>query len=282
MILARSQDPNTIANNSIIVFRPYPAQPNYLVIHRVIRIIPSSQSSGGQIAFWTKGDANLVPDAWDTPNGGIPASQVLGVYQSTLAYSTGIPTTSYSGFDTHIYNTTGNSQTETFAPTFTATDNSGSQSSQTISESIKDTPPTVAISQISPTPVNTGQTVTLSFSAADPDGTISSIIINWGDGSTPDLLAASATSDTHSFTREGYFTINVTATDNSGSKSRVSSAPFSVNASPNPSAPAPTIVGLDSLQFYSLIGIAVAAIFLVTFLWYRRMSKPSISRPGPA
>ncbi|HVH15536.1 MAG TPA: plastocyanin/azurin family copper-binding protein [Candidatus Angelobacter sp.] len=128
LILARSQDPSTIANNTIIVFRPYPAFPNYLVVHRIIRIIPASQTSNNLIAFWTQGDANSVMDAWDSLNGGVSASQVVGVYQYTLAASNGI-LTAINGYDTHTYAGTSNSRTETFRINITATDNGGSTSS---------------------------------------------------------------------------------------------------------------------------------------------------------
>jgi PKD repeat protein len=59
--------------------------------------------------------------------------------------------------------------------------------------------------------------VTVTFTATDPDGTIASISVNWGDSTTPDTLSGSATFDTHTYATTGSFTITVTATDNSGS-----------------------------------------------------------------
>ncbi len=84
LIVIRGQDPATITNGTIIIFRPYPATPDYLVVHRVIKIYPPSSSTYGQYTFWTEGDANGVQDGWDQPNGGIPGSQVVGVYQATI------------------------------------------------------------------------------------------------------------------------------------------------------------------------------------------------------
>jgi hypothetical protein len=95
--------------------------------------------------------------------------------------------------------------------------NSAGPGSGTTTESIIDRPPVVTISNVSPNPAQKGQVVTITFSATDPDGTISSFKVNWGDGVTSDSLAGSATSDTHKYNVTGSFTINITATDNSGS-----------------------------------------------------------------
>src|SRR3990172_12600253 len=63
---------------SIIVFRPIPSTPDYLVVHRVREKITLS----GEIAFKTQGDHN---GGWGTPGGGaIPASRVVGVYPYTI------------------------------------------------------------------------------------------------------------------------------------------------------------------------------------------------------
>lgn len=84
LIVVRGQDPATVTNGTIIIFRPYPATPDYLVVHRVINIYPPSASVYHQYTFWTEGDANGVADGWDQTNGGIPGTQVVGVYQYTI------------------------------------------------------------------------------------------------------------------------------------------------------------------------------------------------------
>ena len=69
---------------SIIVFRPYPENPDYLVVHRVRQIV---SLPGNQLAFRTEGDnynTNAGCDSWLGPNGAVPASQVVGVYQGTI------------------------------------------------------------------------------------------------------------------------------------------------------------------------------------------------------
>lgn len=230
LLFSQPQVPASIVNGSIIIFRPYPATPSYLVAHRVIKIIPAADSIYNQITFLTKGDANGVPDVWNQVNGGIPASQIVAVYQYTLPP----PAMPSARSDTHAYSSVGNSQSKTFTVRVNATDNNGLATLQTALETITDRPPVLAIISLSPTTASTNQTITIVFSATDPDGTISSITVNWGDGSTPDTLPASATSDTHSYNSSGTFTITVTATDNSGSSSHVSSPPLTISAtSPN-------------------------------------------------
>jgi signal peptidase I len=93
LIVIRGQDPRTIVAGpppvgTIIVFRPYTNLPDFLVVHRVIEI--RGNQSRNEYYFITEGDANHgVPDPWDSPSagspyGGVPASQVVGVYQSTI------------------------------------------------------------------------------------------------------------------------------------------------------------------------------------------------------
>jgi signal peptidase I len=88
LIVIRGQDPSTIIagpppNGSIIVFRPYVCEPDYLVVHRVIQEV--KDSSG--YSFTTKGDANPIQDSWNgcgTALSMIPSDQVVGVYQYTI------------------------------------------------------------------------------------------------------------------------------------------------------------------------------------------------------
>ncbi len=93
LIVIRGQDPTTIQAGppcdvyigtnkygSIIVFRPDPTRPDYLVVHRV-RVI---MNISGQLAFKTQGDNNGGCDNWAFPGGAVPASRVVGVYQFTI------------------------------------------------------------------------------------------------------------------------------------------------------------------------------------------------------
>src|SRR5947208_15812424 len=86
-------------------------------------------------------------------------------------------------------------------------------------------PPTATISGVSPNPANIRQLVTVSFTGSDIDGSISSIGVNWGDGTPTHNLAGTATSDTHSYTATGTFTIIILATHNSGPTGQVTASP---------------------------------------------------------
>jgi signal peptidase I len=83
LIVIRGDDPSTILNGTIIVFMNDPSNPGFLVVHRVIGIVPATSSVYNQVSFRTKGDANTGPDNW-TPYGYIPGSWVVGVYQFTI------------------------------------------------------------------------------------------------------------------------------------------------------------------------------------------------------
>src|SRR3989454_1354011 len=117
LLFSQPENPATIVNGSIIIFRPYPAEPTYLVAHRVIKIIPATESVYSQITFWTEGDANAVPDAWDQANAGIPAGQVVAVYKYTLPS----PESPSSRYDPSTYSTV-----RSYTIIITAADNSGS------------------------------------------------------------------------------------------------------------------------------------------------------------
>src|SRR5437667_2116444 len=150
--------------------------------------------------------------------------------------------------DSHVYTSTGAVKSKTFTITVTATNGAG-PGSGTSSETINDQPPTVTISGVSPNPANTGQLVTVSFTGSDIDGSISSIGVNWGDGTPTHSLAGTATSDTHSYTATGTFTIMIVATDNSGSTGQVTG---SVNVNIPTAAPYALVVTAEGkvYRFY--------------------------------
>src|SRR5207253_4228010 len=144
--------------------------------------------------------------------------------------------------DTHVYTSAGNVQTTTFTISVTATNAAGSGSAVT-SVSVNDQPPTVALTSVSPNPSITGQTVTANLSASDPDGSVVSITVNWGDGTSVHNLAGTATSDTHAYSAAGNFTITILATDNSGSISQTTRLESVKSASTTPYALAVTADG---------------------------------------
>jgi len=183
LLFSQPENPATIVNGSIIIFRPYPTEPTYLVAHRVIKIIPATESIYNQITFWTEGDANAVPDAWDQANAGIPAGQVVAVYKYTLPS----PESPSSRYDTHTYSTVGS------------------------------------------------------------------------------------------------YTIIITAMDNSGSASRVTSSPLNVSFPPAAGTQTPTILGLARTELYALVGLILIIITAAGLLSFRQMRKvPTEPTPSPA
>ena len=165
----------------------------------------------------------------------------------TINWGDGSPITNLSGTATsatHTYSSTGSVSSQTLTIQLTATDNSGLTGSASGSVVVNDRPPVATVSSPSPNPALTGQTVTVSFSANDPDGTISSFNVNWGDGTTIDSLPGTATSDSHSYLYPGSYTITVTATDNSGSSGSAStsetiSSPLAPSVTVNSVSPNP-------------------------------------------
>ena len=104
LIVIRGQDPSTILptcsngnygctsppNGTVIVFRPpapFSNDPNFLVVHRVV----AEQKTSQGYRFFTRGDSNggscycaTANDPWDSGGLGVPAANVVGVYQYTI------------------------------------------------------------------------------------------------------------------------------------------------------------------------------------------------------
>jgi len=147
LVFAHAQkDPSAIVNGSIIIFRPYPQEPAYLVMHRIIKIIPPSNPYG-PYTFWTQGDANPLPDSWDY-TGGITSNQVIGVYKSTL-------TSSGPGerYDTHAYPDQGSTSSRSYTIIVNATDENDSHVQTSIGETISQNSQQIPIP--TPTPPQT-------------------------------------------------------------------------------------------------------------------------------
>ena len=83
LIVIRGQDPSAIKVGDIVVFRPNQANPNYLIVHRIIAVYTPSNATANypsQYAFITHGDAN-PSGANEGPN---PGSSLVGIYQFTI------------------------------------------------------------------------------------------------------------------------------------------------------------------------------------------------------
>jgi signal peptidase I len=91
LIVIRGQAPDTVVagpppTGSIIVFRPYPSQPDFLVVHRVRHVNIANQTGKGYF-FVTQGDnyvTNPGPDNWPGYPNGVPYSAVVGTYLYTI------------------------------------------------------------------------------------------------------------------------------------------------------------------------------------------------------
>jgi hypothetical protein len=170
---------------------------------------------------------------------------------------------------THSYASTGSSTSKTFTIIITATDNNASYTSLSSQVTINDRVPTQSFNPSS-TSLKTNQNVTLTISSTDPDGTVVSIKVDWGDG-TIDTLSGTATSDMHSYSSIGTstsktFTIAVTVTDNSGSSSIPSTSAVSVQANSQSSSGNLSL----PLYYFAILAAVVAALLVGGFLAFRR------------
>ena len=171
--------------------------------------------------------------------------------------------------DSHTYALTGSSTSYTFTITVTVTDNSGSTASTNSQVTVTDNPPALSITPSTTTPA-AGQIVTLSISASDPDGAITSTVVDWGDGKIDTLNYAAAT-DSHAYNSTGSastktYTITVKATDNRGQTTTTSST---VNVQSSPSNSSNGNVSFP-LYFFGILAALIAAILAGGFLAVRR------------
>ncbi len=98
---------------------------------------------------------------------------------------------------------------------------------------INNAPPTLMLSGASS--VSVGQTYTLNLSPNDPgQDTISSWTINWGDGSSPQVVSGNPSNVTHSYLATGNFTISATATDEDGTYAADNTVAVMVTCTSNP------------------------------------------------
>jgi PKD repeat protein len=137
------------------------------------------------------------------------------IVASSINFGDGSPIVSASGA-AHTYTTPG-----TYTITGTVTDNLGATASKTagIVISSPNQPPTAVITA---TPSSAYAPATVSVSAAgssDPDGTIASSVLSFGDGTSASGLTAS-----HTFSAAGVYTLTAKVTDNLGASSTASTS----------------------------------------------------------
>jgi len=170
--------------------------------------------------------------------------------------------------DIHSYSSTGTSPSSIFTITVNATDNSGSTGISSSQVTVSDRPPVITFT-VSPSSVSTGQTVTVSITSSDPDGTISLTKVDWGDGTVDPLTGAQKT-DTHQYASTGSassktFAITITVTDNSGSITPSYSS-VSVQASSQSSSGTLSL----PLYYFAILAAVVAVLLVGGFLAFRR------------
>jgi len=178
------------------------------------------------------------------------------------AWDFGDGSTGSGATPTHSYSIAG-----TYAAKLNVTDNSGSTQVSTQTVTITDRPPAISLTQSSTTAAP-GQAVIITISASDPDGTIATTTVNWGDGTT-DTISGPPTTDSHTYSLpsgspSATYTITVTVHDNNGSTMSVASDPITVQPvqpSSNVSFP---------LYYFGILAALISALLLGTFLAFRR------------
>src|SRR3989475_2777798 len=178
------------------------------------------------------------------------------------AWDFGDGSTGSGATPTHSYSIAG-----TYAAKLNVTDNSGSTQVSTQTVTITDRPPAISLNQSSTT-ATSGQAIVITISASDPDGTIATTTVNWGDGIS-DTISGPPTTDSHTYslatgTPSATYTIAVTVHDNSGSTVSATSNPITVQqiqSSSNVSFP---------LYYFGILAALIAALLIGTFIAFRR------------
>ncbi|MFL6315003.1 MAG: PKD domain-containing protein [Terriglobales bacterium] len=140
----------------------------------------------------------------------------------------------------------------TYTITGTVTDNLGATASKSVAIVISSSVNQPPIAAISATPNSAYAPATISVSAAgssDPDGTIASSVIGFGDGTSASGLTAS-----HKFFAAGIYVLTATVTDNSGASSTATTsvtvkAPEVIVSTPAPGAFVPSQIHVIASGF---------------------------------
>ena len=157
-----------------------------------ITVSPSAPKTGDTVTFTsssTDPDGSIASQAWDLNNDG--------------QYDDGTGVSASKAF----------SKPGTYTVGLKVTDDSGASATTSKTISVANRPPTGSISS-SPSAPKTGDTVTFTSGASDPDGSIASLAWDLdNDGQFDNGTAATATK---SFSKAGTYTVGLKATDDSG------------------------------------------------------------------
>ena len=115
----------------------------------------------------------------------------------------------------------------TYVVTATVTDNSGAASSASATVVVTNRPPTAKLA-LSATSVYSGTVITASAGgSSDPDGTIATSVIDFGDGTI-----ANGASAVHAYAKPGTYTVRATVNDNLGASATTSASVNVLNQAP--------------------------------------------------
>ena len=208
----------------------------------------------------TPGQTVIITISASDPDGTI-ATTTVNWGDGTTDTISGPPTT-----DSHAYSLANGTPSATFTITVTVHDNSGSTSSATPVITVIDSPPAITWTP-PPATAASGQAVTVAITSSDPDGTVTGVTVNWGDGKV-DTLAPGTTTDSHTYSLTSSspsvtYTITVTVVDNSGSTKTATSsiAVQPIQSNSNVSFP---------LYYFGILAALIAALLIGTFLAFRR------------
>jgi PKD repeat protein len=135
------------------------------------------------------------------------------IASATINFGDGIIVTGLKA--SHTYTNAGN-----YTVTVTVTDDRGASSTATATVSVSvHVAPTVSLS-VTPTSGMAPLYVSANVYATGNGASVSSITINWGDGTTP----SSGSSATHTYTKQGNYTVTAIVTDSLGATSSASTA----------------------------------------------------------
>ncbi|HEY2236134.1 MAG TPA: PKD domain-containing protein, partial [Candidatus Angelobacter sp.] len=176
------------------------------------------------------------------------------IVASTINFGDGSAPVSGSSAS-HSYGTAG-----TYTITGTVTDNLGATASKSVAIVVSSGTNLAPVAAISATPNSAYAPATISVSAAgssDPDGTIASSVIGFGDGTSASGLTAS-----HKFSAAGIYVLTATVTDNSGASSTAATsvtvkAPEVIVSTPAPGAFVPSQVHVVASGFSGFPVIAM-------------------------
>jgi PKD repeat protein len=206
------------------------------------------------------GQAVIITISASDPDGTIATTSV-NWGDGTTDLISGPPST-----DSHSYSLANGTPSARYTITVTVHDNSGSTSSATPGLTVTDLPPVITWTAPPATSLS-GQAVTVTVTSSDPDGTVTGVTVNWGDGKV-DTLTPGTTTDSHTYSLANSsptatYTITVTLVDNSGSTKVATSSITIQSNQPSNNVSFP-------LYYFGILAALIAALLIGAFLAFRR------------